>query len=178
MKKALVLGVMALFAINIATVQNVNAQDRTATPKKVDAYQVDKKANKEKPVPVPSVSADKNVKAEKQEADKKCCDDKDKKACKQADAKSIKAKEAEAKTAAAKPEVKKNDTKTEIKKAGANKKVDPKTSTTKIEEGKKPATVEKDPTAKNKTPEIGVPPTPGKEKKESAKSASTSTNIK
>ena len=28
MKKALVLGVMAFFAINIATVQNVNAQDK------------------------------------------------------------------------------------------------------------------------------------------------------
>ena len=33
MKKALVLGVMAIFAINVATIQNVNAQERTAQPK-------------------------------------------------------------------------------------------------------------------------------------------------
>lgn len=33
MKKALVLGVMAIFAINVATIQNVSAQERTAQPK-------------------------------------------------------------------------------------------------------------------------------------------------
>lgn len=49
MKKALVLGVLAFFAINIATVQNVNAQDKKAatvkTEKNVKPGQV-KKADK------------------------------------------------------------------------------------------------------------------------------------
>ena len=36
MKKAIVLGIMAFFAINIATVQNANAQDKQAKPTKTE----------------------------------------------------------------------------------------------------------------------------------------------
>ena len=146
MKKALVLGVLAFFAINIASVQNANAQNKrgAVTTTEKTAVQEPKATNK-------------TVKQSKTTA-----------------------------TAAAKANV---ATSTE---KGKEKVVKPATAPTNQkeakacckEDGKKeckkevtPAVGSKknDPTQKNKTPEIGVPPTPNKTKSNSSSSNTTNT---
>jgi hypothetical protein len=147
MKKALVLGVLAFFAINIASVQNANAQDKkgTATRTEKTAVQEPKATNK-------------TVKQSKTAA-----------------------------TAAAKANV------ATTNEAGKEKVVKPATVSTQKEtkacckeEGKKECKKEvapkvgsknNDPTLKNKTPEIGVPPTPQNSgKKGTAQTSSTNSN--
>lgn len=148
MKKALVLGVLAFFAINIASVQNANAQNKrgAVTTTKTTAVQEPKATNK-------------TVKQSKTTA-----------------------------TAAAKANV---ATSTE---KGKEKVVKPATAPTNQkeakacckEDGKKECKKEvapkvgsknNDPTQKNKTPEIGVPPTPQNSgKKGTAQTSSTNSN--
>jgi hypothetical protein len=147
MKKALVLGVLAFFAINIASVQNANAQDKKGTTTRTEktAVQEPKATNK-------------TVKQSKTTA-----------------------------TAAAKANV---ATSTE---KGKEKVVKPATAPTNQkeakacckEDGKKECKKEvapkigskaNDPTLKNKTPEIGVPPTPNKTKSNSSSSSTTTTS--
>lgn len=146
MKKALVLGVLAFFAINIASVQNANAQNRK------DAVTTTEKTAVQEPK-----ATNKTVKQSKTTA-----------------------------TAAAKANV---ATSTE---KGKEKVVKPATAPTNQkeakacckEDGKKECKKEvapkvgskaNDPTLKNKTPEIGVPPTPNKTKSNSSSSTTTTT---
>lgn len=137
MKKALVLGVLAFFAINIATVQSVNAQDKRGAqnPKAVTTQttqkgkdvskNVKKEVKTEKPTAAPTAAPTQTV---KEKENKACCKE-EKKECKQ-----------------------------EAKKAAAGK-----------EPGFQVAP------AKEKTPEVGVPPTPKKTKAATVKEAKANT---
>ncbi len=76
MKKAIVLGVLAFFAINITTVQNANAQDKkkvtTTSTTEVKAEKADKEAVKmEKPMAKPEIKSEKAAKEKEVKATEK-----------------------------------------------------------------------------------------------------------
>ena len=78
MKKAIVLGVTAFFAINIATVQQAKAQDK----KDVKSEKVELKQDKAvKPEAVQLQKAEKEQQNAIKDCDKKGCDKKDKGSC-------------------------------------------------------------------------------------------------
>lgn len=131
MKKALVLGVLAFFAINIASVQNVSAQDKKSNA--VKSEKVTKKTVKESKTAAVSTAKTAEAGKEKvvkpanvasQKEAKACCKEEGKEACPQETAPKVGSKAV-------------------------------------------------DPTAKNKTPEIGVPPTPNKTKKSTSSNTTT-----
>ncbi|MBR6847662.1 MAG: hypothetical protein IKM74_05980 [Bacteroidales bacterium] len=146
MKKALVLGVLAFFAINIASVQNANAQNKkgAVTTTETTAVQEPKSTNKTvKQSKSTAAAAAKASAATKTEAGKE-------KVVKPATAPTNQ-KEAKA---CCKEEGKDNCKKEAAPKIGSK---------------------NNDPTQKNKTPEIGVPPTPNKTKKSTSSSTATTT---
>lgn len=88
MKKALVLGVLAFFAINIATVQNMNAQNKKATKATVKDAKTEEVQSPVKPktakmdTPKTAKAAEvKEAKADVKES-KACCNEAEKKDCK------------------------------------------------------------------------------------------------
>lgn len=94
MKKAIVLGVMAFFAINIATVQQAKAQDK----KDVKTEKVELKSEKTIAKPAPQLQKAENT---EKACDKKACDKKEKSSCcskDQKDSKNVKAEDSKVTT--------------------------------------------------------------------------------
>lgn len=154
MKKALVLGVLAIFAINIATVQTVNAQNKT------DKKKTEKKEKKVVKPAAASWDTEKDgAKGEGRSSVNQA---------KGTETKKVSPKKANTKKVEKDDPTSKNvmPARTNDKQAKGTETKSKKAIQTLEKKDATPKTVgkESDPTAKNKTPEIGVPPTPNKTK--------------